>query len=60
MPSQMPLLTMTLLIMLSEIDRCIKYAQWSLELEIYEGLDLQEEIDKLEKMKSEIPDKHPG
>jgi hypothetical protein len=43
---------------LHAINRCIKYAQWSLGLEIYEGLDLQEEIDKLEKMKSEIPDKN--
>jgi NACHT domain len=34
----------------------VQYAKWSIEFEIYQGLDLQGAIDRSEKLKTEIPD----
>jgi hypothetical protein len=34
-----------------------KYARWALDFEIYRGLDLEQAIEKLEKLKSHIQDK---
>jgi NACHT domain len=40
------------------IDKFIQYAQWSIKFEIYQKIDLRGIINKLEKLKNQIPDKN--
>jgi predicted NACHT family NTPase len=40
------------------INKFIQYAQWSIEFEIYQELDLKAIINELEKLKSQIPDEN--
>jgi hypothetical protein len=37
------------------IDELIEYARWSAEANIYQGVDLQDAIDSLKRLQSEIP-----